>query len=61
MVHMNKEIEELETRFNDRLDSQRNRERIISVVCDSEKVNDKVVEICESMLKDFEKDVKIKD
>ena len=60
IVRKNVELDDmLSIRFNDRIQSEMMRERIIHVVCDSDTVNDKISKICEQKIADFNKDATI--
>ena len=54
---MNKEVEELNTQLDNRLQSEDTRARIIDVVCDSDKVNAKIKELCDERIESFNKDL----
>ena len=53
------EIDEIDIAFNNKLQSQEARERIIDVICDSEKVDKKINSLCDKKIDGFDKDLKI--
>ena len=54
---MNKEVEELNTQLDNRLQSEDTRARIIDVVCDSDKVDEKIKKLCDEKITSFNKDL----
>ena len=53
-------IDAIENTFANKLQSEEARERIIHVVCDSNKVNEKINSLCDKKIKDFENRQEIK-
>ena len=57
---MNKEVEELSVQqYESMLQSEDTRARIIDVVCDSDKVDEKIKKLCDEKIDSFDKDLKI--
>ena len=60
MKNESREIEELDARLSDKLQSQETRDRVISIVCDSNEVDEKITKICDERLKNLENKLEIK-
>ena len=53
-------IDEIESTFANKLQSEETRERIIKVVCNSDKINEKINSLCDKKIEDFENRQEIK-